>query len=74
MVLFRIVILDLLHFYVVFFVRFLHNRSVLLINLGVLCEEKHLCSGRKILEKDVLNANIFRIYMCMIILSMGYKM
>ena len=37
MVLFRIVILDLLRICVVFFVRFLHNRNVLLINLGVLC-------------------------------------
>ena len=48
-------ILDLLHICVVSFVRFLHNRSVLLINPGVLCEEKNLCSGRKTLEKDVLN-------------------
>ena len=53
MLLFRIAILDLLHICVVFFVRFLPNHSVLLINLGVLCEEKDLC---------------------MIILSMGYKM
>ena len=53
MVLFRIVILDLLHICVVFFVRFLHNHSVLLINSGVLCEEKDLCFGRKILEKKM---------------------
>ena len=51
MVLFRVVILDLLHICVVFFVRFLHNRSMLLINPGVLCEEKDLCSVRKILDK-----------------------
>ena len=44
MVLFRIVILDLLHICVVFFVHFLHNRNVLLINLGVLCGGKGLCS------------------------------
>ena len=31
-------LLDLLHIYVVFFVRFLLNRSVLLINPEVLCE------------------------------------
>ena len=54
MVLFRIVILDLLHICVVFFVRFLHNRSVILISPGVLCEEKDLCSDRKVLEKILL--------------------
>ena len=48
MVLFHIVILDILHICVVFFVRVLHNRNVLLINPGVLCEEKDWCSGRKI--------------------------
>ena len=52
-------ILDLLHMCVVFFVRFLHNRSVLLINPGVLCEEKDLCSGRKILEKRCVEMLIF---------------
>ena len=69
MVLFRIVILDLLHICVMFFVRFRHNRNVLLINLGVLCEGKGLCFHLRLLEKGV-----FRIYMCMTILSMGYKM
>ena len=55
MVLFRIVILDLLHICLVFFVRFLHNRSVLLINPGVLCEESYLWTGWKIFrKKDVL--------------------
>ena len=53
MVLFRIVILDLLHNCVVFFVHFLHNRNVLLISLGVLCGEKDLCSDRRLLEKRV---------------------
>ena len=43
MVLFRIVLLDLLHTCVVFFVRFLHNHSVLLINPEVLSEEMDLC-------------------------------
>ena len=51
MVPFRIVILDLLHICVVFFVHFLHNRIVLLISPGVLCEEKDLCSDRKMLVK-----------------------
>ena len=64
MVLFRIVILDLLHICVVFFVRFLHNRSVLLINPGVLCEEKDLCFGRKILEKRCVEMLIFLEYTC----------
>ena len=57
-------ILDLLHICEVFFVRFLHNRSVLLINPGVLCEEKDLCSGRKILEKRSVEMLIFLEYTC----------
>ena len=61
---FVFLILDLLHIYVVFFVRFLHNRSVLLINLGVLCEEKDLCFGRKILEKRCVETLIFLEYIC----------
>ena len=69
MVLFCIVILDLLHIFVVFFVRFLHNRSVLLKNPGFLCEEKDLCSGRKLSEKRCVEMFIF-----LVILSMGYKM
>ena len=64
MVLFCIVILDLLHICLVFFVRFLHNRSVLLINPGVLCEEKDLCSDRKILEKRCVEMLIFLEYTC----------
>ena len=64
MVLFRIVILNLLHICVVFFVRFLHNRSVLPINSGVLCEEKDLCFGRKILEKRCVETLIFLDYTC----------
>ena len=64
MVLFRIVILDLLHICVVFFVRFLHNRNVLLIRPGVLCEEEDLCSDRKILEKRFLEMLIFLEYTC----------
>ena len=64
MVLFRIVILDLLHICVVFFVRFLHNRSVLLINPGVLCKEKDLCSSRKILEKRCVEILMFLEYTC----------
>ena len=64
MILFRIVILDLLHICVVFFVRFLHNHSVLLRNLGVLCEEKDLCFGRKMLEKRCVEMLIFLEYIC----------
>ena len=75
MVLFRIVILDLLHIYVVFFVHFLHNRSVLLINLGVLCGGEGFMFWLEITrKKSWRKINIFRIYMCMIILSMRYKM
>ena len=59
MVLFRIVIPDLLHICVVFFVRFLHNRSVLLINPGVLCEEKDFVLVGKNLKKDVLKCKYF---------------
>ena len=33
-------LLDLLHIYIVFFVHFLPNHNVLLVNLEVLCEEK----------------------------------
>ena len=47
MVLFRIMLLDLLHIFVVYFVHFLHNHSVLLVNLEVLCEEMDLCFCRK---------------------------
>ena len=64
MALFRIVILDFLHICVVFFVRFLHNHSVLLINLGVQCEEKNLCFGWKILEKRCVEMLIFLEYTC----------
>ena len=64
MVLFRIVILDLLHICAVFTVHFLRNRSVLLINPGVLCEEKDLCFGRKILEKRCVEMLIFLEYTC----------
>ena len=62
MVLFRIVILDLLLICVVFFVHSLHNRSVLLIGPGVLCEEKDLCSDRKILEKKFVEISTFLEY------------
>ena len=62
MVLFRSVLLDLLHVFVVFFVRFLHNYSVSLINPGVLCVEKDLCFGRKVLEK--MCVEIFLEYTC----------
>ena len=60
----RIVILDFLHICVVFFVHFLHNRSVLLISLGVLCGEKDLCSDRRLLEKRVGEISIFLEYPC----------
>ena len=59
MVLFRIVVLDLLHICVVFFVRFLRNHSVLLMNPGSLCEEKDFGFGRKILEKRCVEMLIF---------------
>ena len=36
-----------------FFVRFLHNHSVLLMNPEVLCEEMDLCFVRKNLDKEV---------------------
>ena len=64
MFLFCIVIFDLLHVCVVFFVRFLHNHSVLLINHGVLCEEKDLCFGRKIFQKRCVEMLIFLEYIC----------
>ena len=64
MVLFRIVILDLLHICVVFFVHFLHNRNVLLINLGVLCGGKGFCSDWRLLEKRVGEKLIFLEYTC----------
>ena len=48
MVPFRIVILDLLHICVVFFVHFLHNRNVLLKSLGVMCGGKDLCSDLRL--------------------------
>ena len=44
------------------FVRFLHNHSVLLINPGVLCEEKDLCFGRKIFKKRCVEMLIFLEY------------
>ena len=62
MVLFRLVILDLMHICVVFFVHFLHNRNVLLISLGVLYGEKDLCSDRRLLEKGVREKSIFLEY------------
>ena len=64
MVPFIIVILDLLHICVVFFVHFLHNRNVLLISLGVLCGEKDLCSDWRLLEKRVGEISIFLEYTC----------
>ena len=64
MVPFRIVILDLLHICVVFFVHFLHNRSVLLISPGVLCGEKDLCFGRKTLKKRFVEESIILEYTC----------
>ena len=64
MVPFRIVILDLLHICVVFFVHFLHNRNVLLISLGVLGGEKDLCSDRRLLENRVGEISIFLEYTC----------
>ena len=64
MVPFRIVILDLLHICVVFFVHFLHNRSVLLISPGVLCGEKDFCSDRRLLEKGIGEVSIFLEYTC----------
>ena len=57
-------ILDLLHTCVVFFVRFLHNRNVLLINLGVLCGEKGLCFDLRLLEKGVGEKLIILEYTC----------
>ena len=56
--------LDLLHTCVLFFVRFLHNHSVLLINPEVLCEEMDLCFDRKILEKGCVEMLIFLEYTC----------
>ena len=47
-------LLGLLHICVVFFVHFLHNHSLLLINPEVLYEEMDSCFVRKKLEKDVL--------------------
>ena len=47
-----------------FLVRFLHNHSVLLINPGVLYEEKELCFGRKILEKGCVEILLFLEYTC----------
>ena len=64
MVLYRIVLLDLLHICVVFFVRFLLNHSVLLINPEVLREEMDLCFVRKILEKGCVEMLIFLEYTC----------
>ena len=57
-------ILDLLHTCVVFFVHFLHNRNVLLINLGVLCGGKGLCSDWRLPEKRVGEKLIFLEYTC----------
>ena len=66
-------ILDLLHTCVVFFVRFLHNRNVLLIkSWGSCAGEKGLCFVFEITRKrNWRKINNFRIYMCMIILSYG---
>ena len=64
MVLFRIVILDLLHICVMFFVSFCHNRNVLLINLGVLCGGKGLCFHLRLLEKGVVEKLKFLEYTC----------
>ena len=65
MVLFRIVLLDILHTCVVFFVRFLHNHSVLIIIIPeVPCEEMDLCFGRKVLEKGCVEMLIFLEYTC----------
>ena len=64
MVLFRIVILDLLHICVLFFVRFLHNRNVLLINLGALCGGKGLYFDWRLLEKGVGEKLKFLEYTC----------
>ena len=64
MVLFHIVILDLLHICVVFFVHFLHNRNVLLINLVVLYEGKGLCFDLRLLEKGVREKLIILEYTC----------
>ena len=64
MVLFHIVILDLLHIYVVFFVHFLRNRNVLLINLVVLYEGKGLCFDLRLLEKRVGEKLIILEYTC----------
>ena len=46
------------------FFRFLHNHSVLLITPGVLCEERDLCFGRKILEKRCVEMLVFLEYTC----------
>ena len=51
MVLIRIVLLGLWHICVMFFVRFLHNLSVRLVNPEVLCEEMDLYFVREKLEK-----------------------
>ena len=58
-VLIRIVLLGLLHIYVMFFVHFLHNGSMLLTNPEVLCEEMDLCFVRKKLEKGCVEMLIF---------------
>ena len=57
-------LLDLSHIYVVFFVHFLHNHNVLLINPGVLCEEMDLYFVRKNLEKEGVKMLITLKYTC----------
>ena len=64
MVLIRIVLLGLLLICVAFFVHFLHNSSVLLINPEVLCKEMDLCFVRKKLEKGCVEILIFLKYTC----------
>ena len=64
MVLFHIVILDLLFICVVFFVHFLRNRNVLLINLVVLYGGKGLCFDLRLLEKGVGKNLIILEYTC----------
>ena len=58
------VLLDLLHIYVVFFVHFVHNLIVLLINPGVLCEEIDLYLVRKKLEKRCVEMLLSLKYTC----------
>ena len=57
-----------------FFVRFLHNHSVLLVNPEVLCEAMELYFVRKKLEKSCVEIKKYLKNMSMIILNMSYKM